>query len=454
MKVHESVDEGLGHSSYLVDLGDGTAALVDPPRFTTKHRDLASALGLRVKWTIDTHSHADYVSGSSSLSSPDTTFIAPKASRLLAEHHGVSDGERVQLSAHVEMIVFATPGHTPDHCAYLFDFEGKPLALFTGGSLMVGTVGRTDLCGAELAEELAHQMFNSLRRFDGLDGDLAVYPTHGAGSFCSAPSSSQRTSTIGQERISNELFAIQDEALFVEKLLEGFGTFPEYFGRLPDLNRRGPNRFERPPTLAALDVDDVVVHRATGGVIVDARPIKAFSAGHVPGSISIALRSVFGSWLGWIVHPDARVVFVVDEDQNTEDLVSQCFDIGHEQLVGVLTGGVAAWSQYGHPLDRLPLATPGALVGALIDVRQANEFAGGHVPCAVNRELGTFGANTTAILDIPSIEESITLMCGHGERAMTAASLLAAQGHKHVMVLSGGPDDWSSHTGRALETTS
>ena len=154
------------------------------------------------------------------------------------------------------LTAIATPGHTPDHHVYLLEHDGTPAALFTGGSLMVGAVGRTDLCGPELAEPLAHDMFHSLRRLDGLPDDLAVYPTHGAGSFCSAPGGAERTTTLGRERATNPLFRVDDEDTFVEQLLAGFGSFPTYFPRLPELNRRGPRRYAQLPQLDRLDVDD------------------------------------------------------------------------------------------------------------------------------------------------------------------------------------------------------
>src|SRR5262245_12800635 len=161
--IRTFTDEGLGHSSYLIDLGDGSAAILDPPRFPTEQLVAAAASRLTPRWTIDTHSHADYVTGSPALAARDeVTFAAPGASRLATPHFGVYDGDRVLLAQGVTLHVMATPGHTPDHHAYVLERDGVPVALFSGGSLMVGTVGRTDLCGADLTEPLAHDMFLSL----------------------------------------------------------------------------------------------------------------------------------------------------------------------------------------------------------------------------------------------------------------------------------------------------
>lgn len=440
MRIHEFVDEGLGHSSYVIDLGDQTAAVIDPPRFPTAH----AHLGAHLAWTVDTHSHADYVTGSPGLvARRDAVFVAPAASKLETPHRAVVDGDVVELAPDVTLTALATPGHTPDHHAYVLHERGRPVALFTGGSLMVGTVGRTDLCGPELARPLAREMFRGLRRFDQLPDDLVVYPTHGAGSFCSAPGASQRTSTLGHERATNALFGIVDEVEFVEQLVAGFGSFPTYFARLPEVNRLGPVTFDVPPTLDALSPDDVDRHLATGGVVVDARPAAAFAAGHVPGSLSNTLRPVFASWLGWLVEPDRRLVFVIDGDQDRTDLVRQCLDVGLEHLVGELDGGVDAWANSNRPVATIPFVGVADITGAVIDVRQVNEYDAGHVPDARNVELG--GIATAELTDGP-----LTVMCGHGERAMTGASLLVRRGSRDVVVFDGGPETWSAGTGRPL----
>ena len=302
----------------------------------------------------------------------------------------------------------------------------------------------TNKITAVLAVPLAHEMFAALRRFDQLPDELAVYPTHGAGSFCSAPGASQRTSTLGHERATNPLFSIADEAEFIERLVAGFGTFPSYFARLPELNRRGPTRYDLIPQLTRRRPEDVERHVAEGGVIVDARPVAAFSAGHIPGSVSNALRPVFASWLGWLIEPNRAIVFVLDPDQDRTDLVRQCLDVGHERLIGELAGGIDVWTDSGRPTRTIPLVEPEAMTGPVIDVRQANEYASGHLPGAVNVELG-------AVCEAGLPVGPLTVMCGHGERAMTAASILTACGRDDIAVLDGGPDTWSAATGNPLD---
>lgn len=446
VRIVDFVDEGLGHSSYLIDLGDGSAAVIDPPRFPTAHETLAKRDGLRLAWTADTHSHADYVTGSPGLTARlGATFVAPAASQLDSPHEAVNDGQRVDLGKGCWLIPVGTPGHTPDHHSYLLECDGELIGLFSGGSLMVGAVGRTDLAGPDLAEPLAHQMFHSLHRFEELPDDLAVYPTHGAGSFCSAPGSTERTTTMGRERATNPLLSIDSEDEFVDRLLGGFGTFPSYFLRLPELNRRGPTVFAAVPTLDRLSVDTVDEHVADGALVVDARPIAEFGAGHIPGSLANTLRPVFASWIGWLIDAGRPLIFVLSDDQDRADVVRQCLDVGHENVLGELDGGIGAWTAAGRPVSTIGVVDALAMAPTVVDVRQRNEFVTGHVPAADNVELGAVG-------DMSSPTGPVTVMCGHGERAMTAASILTTgNGHIEVSVFDGGPETWSETTVRGLE---
>jgi glyoxylase-like metal-dependent hydrolase (beta-lactamase superfamily II)/rhodanese-related sulfurtransferase len=439
------VDEGLGHSSYVVGLGDGTAMVIDPARFPAPQRDIAAARGWAIRWTADTHSHADYVSGSPELATDGATFLASAGAGLEVPHRPVVAGEDLEVATGVVLRPIATPGHTPDHLAYLVVEDGEPVALFSGGAMMVGALGRTDLLGDEHREDLARRLYRSLRAdVMCLPDDLPVYPTHGAGSFCSAPAGPARTTTIGNERATNPLLSIDDEDQFVTTLLAGFGSFPRYFRELPELNRRGPRVFPGVPDLAQLDVASVQRHMAEGVVVVDARAIAPFADAHVPGSISIEHRPVFGSWLGWLVALDRPVVFVLDEDTDRRDLVRQTLTVGHEAIVGELHGGIAAWQAAGPATSSIPLVGPGEVGTVVVDVRQQSEWEAGHLPGAMHVELGS--------LTDPIAAGPVTVMCGHGERAMSGASILERLGHREISVLAGGPADWARQSGHELIT--
>ncbi len=445
VEIRSFVNEGLGHSSYMVDLGDGTALVVDPARIPTAQLQHAAERGLQIAYTADTHTHADYISGSPDFAARGATFMAPEAAALEREYLGLGDGDVVEVGRY-RLAAIATPGHTPDHLSYLLSDEAGPVALFSGGSLMVGTVGRTDLLGDERREELAHDMYRALHdRILTLPDDLPVYPTHGAGSFCSAPGGGDRTTTIGRERATDPLLSMGEDD-FVDRLLAGLGSFPDYFRRLPSINQHGLPAYDDVPQLDSLtlgEVDRLVAGRA---VIVDARPISAFSAAHIPGSLSIQLRPVFASWLGWLIDIDQTVVFVLD-DQDESDLVRQALTVGHDTLAGRLGGGIDAWVDACRPVSSIPLVTADEVEGTLLDIRQDNEWAAGHVPGAFHVELAN--VNDLSPAEVP--DGPLTVMCGHGERAMTAASILRAAG-REVSVLAGGPADWAATTGTPLAT--
>lgn len=428
------LDEGLGNTSYLVDLGDGSAMVVDPARHAGPYLAEADKRGLRIAVAAETHLHADFVSGSRELAALGARVVAARAGGLEHPHHGLVGGESIDLGG-LQLEALASPGHTPEHLAYLLRDGNRPVALFSGGSLLVGAVARTDLISPERTQELARSMWRSIHeQFLTLPDELVVYPTHGAGSFCSVAPGGERATTIGRERSSNPLLGAADEDSFVARLLSGFGTFPPYFLELREVNRQGPRLYGHLPALAVLDVPTVQRLVGEGGVIVDVRPVELFAAGHVPGSLSIPLRLQFASWLGWLVGRDRTIVFVVDGAQDRSELVRQCLAIGYERLAGELAAGMDAWTACDLPVATVPLVMAEETVGTIVDVRQRNEFASGHVAGAVNVELGDTAARAS---ELPP--GRLIVMCGHGERAMSAASILAARGRTDVTVLVGGP---------------
>jgi hydroxyacylglutathione hydrolase len=450
--IHPVVDEGLGNSAYVVELGDGRALVVDAARDPAPYLELARWRRLQVAYAVETHLHADFLTGSRELAAADgAQILAPRASRLGFAHRGLEDGEEADLGG-LTLRALATPGHAPEHVSYLLLDGGRPLALFSGGALLVGTVARTDLASPELTEPLARAAYQSLhQRLLPLPDELAVYPTHGAGSYCAAPAGDGRTTTIGAERRHNRLLAAPDEDAFVAELLGSFGSYPPYFLRLRDRNRVGPELLGAEwRVLPPLPTGQVRRHLADGGVLVDARPVAAFAAGHLPGALSIALRPAFASWLGWLLDDTQPLVFVLDDDQDRGELVRQCRTIGYDHLVGELAGGMAAWQAANLPRARLPMVEAEQLgdePGVVLDVRQASEVADGHLPGAVAVELGALAGDRLAA---ELAEGPVTVMCAHGERAMTAASLLERAGHKQLRVVHGGPQEWRRATGQAL----
>ena len=442
------VDEGLGNSTYLVDLGDGRALAVDASRDLRALRAAADRRGLRVAYAADTHLHADFLTGATQLAADDgATVLASAAGNRDFPHIGLADEDEVDLGGPA-LRALATPGHTHEHLAFELRDGSRVLGVFTGGSLLVGSAARTDLVSPERTDELARAQYRSLRRLAELGDDVAVWPTHGAGSFCSAPPGAERISTIGYERATNTLLQAESEDAFVRQLLDSLGSFPPYFLRLGGINRRGPVPVEG-EALPLLQPGDLTRLRAGGAEVVDVRPVVDFAAAHIPGSVSIPLRPVFATWLGWLLPDERPLVIVRNPDQDPAEVLWQARKIGYDRVVGQVADGVTSWTAAGQPTSSIPLVAVGELGGArVLDIRQDSEFASGHVPGAHHVELGALAAGG---VDLPV--EATVVMCGHGERAMGAASLLERAGHTQVAVLDGGPDRWADATGQSLEVT-
>ncbi|MGL3808142.1 MBL fold metallo-hydrolase [Paeniglutamicibacter sp. R2-26] len=447
------VDEGLGNSTYLLDLGDGRALVMDPERDLRQVRAEAARRGLSIAYAVETHLHADFISGVAELAGIEgATVLAPEVGPRGFAHTGLTDGQSVDMGRFT-LEALHTPGHSPEHLSYLL-LEGGDLAgIFTGGSLMVGTAGRTDLVSPEMTVPLARAQYRSLQRLMEFPDATPVWPTHGAGSFCSAGGSGDRVTTIGTERATNPLLQVDGEDAFVDALLGSLGTFPDYFLRLGEINKRGPAVLHGERRLTPLSAAAVKTLIDDGAQIVDVRQPAAYAAGHVPGSLSIPFRPVFATWLGWLATPERPVVIVRSPDQDPTDIAAAAAKVGFDTLAGELDGYYPAWTRTHTGTDQLALLEPAGMIdrlqagAAVLDIRQAGEYAAGHVPGAVNIELGYLADNLSAIPEGPVI-----VMCGHGERAVGGASVLAASGRTGIAVFNGGPADWAAAAGSDLET--
>jgi glyoxylase-like metal-dependent hydrolase (beta-lactamase superfamily II)/rhodanese-related sulfurtransferase len=442
------VDEGLGYSAYLFDLGDGRALAVDPSLDLRAAARAAAKRGLRIAYAGETHLHADFLSGARQFAREHgARILAPAAGDRAFEHVRLDDGDEVDLGG-LTLRALATPGHTPEHLSYLLLDGSREVGVFTGGSLIVGAAARTDLVGAERTEELARAQYASLHRLAALPDATAVWPTHGAGSYCSAPPGAGRISTIGAEKSANALLRAPDEGTFVRLLVDSLGSYPDYFARLGELNRRGP-QVEAPPALAPLDAAEVRRLLAGGAYLVDVRPADDYAAGHIPGSVANPLRPQYATWLGWLLSPDVPIVVVRNPGQDPDDILWPALAVGYSGIVGELAGGMAAWTASGGQLASARVVGPSEVDTPVVaDVRQHSEHAAGHLPGAYLIELGELSRRAASLP-----QGAITVMCAHGERAATAASLLEREGHRDLAILVGAsPQDWAEATGRALDT--
>jgi glyoxylase-like metal-dependent hydrolase (beta-lactamase superfamily II)/rhodanese-related sulfurtransferase len=436
MVVTAIVDEGLGNSSYLVDLGDGGALVVDPERDPRPYLGELERRRLRARFVVETHLHADFVSGARELVASGAELLAPSGSALTHPHRPLNDGDEIAIGG-LSLQVIATPGHTPEHLSYLLADGQEQIGLFSGGTLMSGGVARTDLLSSEQTEPLARAAYKSIReRLLTLPDDLVVYPTHGAGSFCSVGGEgSERTTTIGAEKRTNPLLVGDpDEQTFVDRLVAGYGSFPPYFLELREVNRQGPTVRGTPlPDLPQLSVSQLDTAISNGAELVDVRDVRTFAQGHIPRSLSNPWRSQFATWLAWLVARETPIVFVADSSVDRQDLTWAALTVGFERIVGELGGGVAAWAAAGRQVSTIPVVdSPDHHEQAILDVRQESEHNAGHVPGAIHIELGQLAE----VADQVPMGE-VLVHCGHGERAMTAASILTRAGHDNVTVFAG-----------------
>lgn len=419
VRVAAIEDRGLGNSSYVVDLGDGSALVVDPERDPRPYLQTAQQLGVQVRHVAETHLHADFVSGARELAAEGASHIAPRQSFLAFPHRAVGEGDLLEVGD-LLLRVLETPGHTPEHVAYLLQDGQTPLTLFSGGTLMVGGVARPDLISPNLTVELSHLAYESVHRLlTTLPEEVELRPTHGGGSFCSSAGASRSAaSTVGSERRTHPAMMASDADRFVKDLLAGLGTYPPYFHRLREINRRGPKTFGTGlPRLSPVLPDDLADQ-----TLIDVRPIASFASGHIPGAVSIELRDQFGTWLGWLFEPGTPLVFVLAPDQDERNLVSQALNTGYENLTGKIA--LDDWVLAGNELAAIDLVSASQIERGtpLVDVRQLSEWKMGHVAGATHLELGEIAANPGRV------EQTVVLQCGHGQRAMTAASILARSG--------------------------
>ncbi|MBI3954322.1 MAG: MBL fold metallo-hydrolase [Chloroflexi bacterium] len=465
MNVVPFVHEGLGNSSYLVGLSDVDALLVDPDRSVGRYLSAAEGRGWRVVAIFETHLHADFVSGARELAARTGAVIGASAQAGLAfEHRRLVEGDRIPLGdpstgagRGLALGVLATPGHTPEHISFtVAEAGGKgPAALFSGGALIVGGAARTDLLGPDLAEPLARQLFHTIReKLLALPDAVDVYPTHGAGSFCVAPASTERTTTIGRERQGNPLAQARTEDEFLARARSGLPSYPTYYREMRPLNQRGPRVLGGIPTLAPLAPAAVRDWMAKGGSVLDVRPAPAFADSHITGAYGIALSMPLNTWAGWLVPFGTPLVLVVEGPAEREEAVRQLIRIGYDDLRGYLEGGLAAWAQAGLPLEgiksigvaELREHLAAGLGPVVLDVRDDAEWEAGHIPGAVHIESGALPAGE---LPLPQ-DRTIAVHCQHGPRATAGISVLARRGYRDLALVEGSFPAWEA-AGYAVE---
>jgi glyoxylase-like metal-dependent hydrolase (beta-lactamase superfamily II)/rhodanese-related sulfurtransferase len=448
------VTAGLGDNSYLLVSGR-EALVVDPQRDAWRLHRAADQRSATIRAVLETHVHNDYVSGAHELhAATGAQIVAPAKGRYQFRHRPVDDGDELTIGD-LRLVAMATPGHTYEHIAYLvYDGDAaEPAAVFTGGSLLVGSAGRPDLLGPEHTDELSRAQYESLRRLAALPATAQVLPTHGAGSFCvAAMPTTQRTSTIATECRENPLLTAGDFDEFNDELRGELMAYPRYYRYMAPINRRGAPVLRQLPTLPAITAADLA-GRPRGEVwVVDGRDRAAFAAAHIPGSVNIELNSAFGSYVGWMLPFDAPVLLVLPDSDGAAgaearaEAVTQLVRIGWRRMVGYLDGGIDAWASGGHEIRSYPTATVGDLCDAMrngeplhvLDVRQELEWAWGTVPGSQR----VFVADLPRHLDGLPRDRPTWVICSNGHRAAIAASLLNRAGVPVRLIGEGGVGEW------------
>jgi hydroxyacylglutathione hydrolase len=454
MFLRQFAIDGLGHlSTVIADDAAGLAAVVDPRRDVDIYLDLARERDLRISHVVETHLHNDYVSGGRELAAlTGATHVIGAGAELAYEHRPVRSGETFDIGR-LRFTVLETPGHTPEHVAYAVADRSRAdesLLLFTGGSLLVGAVGRTDLLGQENALPFARAMFRSINEVVLSHEDfVGVYPTHGAGSLCSTGISSTPSSTVGYERRHNPMVGAADVDAFARVLLAGQPTVPRYFARMRPTNQAGPKLLGgRIPDAQPLDVAETRAALADGALAIDLRPPPAHAASHIPGSLSMPAGSSFGTWLGWVVDQDRPIVLVLERPEDWDDAIRQALRIGHERVIGHIRGGFSSWSESNAPIESGGRLTVDQLASRLerggpdaplvIDVRQLSEYEQAHVPGALHFAAGSLPDR----LDELPRDRPIATVCASGYRSSVAASLLLAAGFQDVSSVADGVPAW------------
>ena len=442
----------LAHASYAVISG-GLAAIIDPQRDVEIYLEAARQGGYQIGHIIETHLHADFVSGHHELAERTGAkiYLGP-GSGATFPHVTAREGEQIEFGQ-CRLRFLETPGHTLESvCVVLDDVShpGAPRAVFTGDTLFVGDVGRPDLSPTHTPQELAAILYDSLhQKLLKLPDQTEIYPAHGAGSLCGRQMSNESSSTIGQQKRTNYALLARSREEFVQLLTDNMPDRPEYFAREVDLNRQGAAAISELPSLTPLSGSEVLRLQAEGAVVVDTRPAMEFAVAHVPGSVHIALTGQYASWAARVLGLDTRLIIVSEDEEHVRESQLRLARVGIENVAGYLGGGVAGWIRSGMTLEYIPQITVADLEElrrqtadglTILDVREPGEVASGAIPGSINIPLGHLAERGR---ELPR-KQLVVVHCKGGYRSSIATSLLRRAGLQDIANLTGGYDAWKA----------
>jgi hydroxyacylglutathione hydrolase len=438
----------LAHASYML-ASEGEAVVIDPQRDVELYLKAATERGVTIRHIFETHLHADFVSGHKELAARTGAKIYMGAQAgATFPHVAVSDGYILTFGK-ASIHVLETPGHTAESiCLVVTDSEksDQPWAILTGDTLFIGDVGRPDLSPQHTPAQLAGLLYDSLHgKLLQLADNVLVYPAHGAGSLCGKNMRAERSSTIGTERLTNYALQVKTKEEFIAQLTSNLPARPEYFSKDAEINRTGAAALSELPPLRAISAAELKTMLAEGEIALDVRPGEEFAAGHVPGSINIALSGQFATWAATVLGLSAHPVLIASTPEQIEEARVRLARVGMESLSGRLAGGVDAWKQAGFALEIISQVSVGELNSRLhsnhiqvLDVRRAPEWESAHIECASWWPLDNFKVSPPEMdRDTP-----LAVHCKGGYRSMIACSLLQRAGFHNVINVIGGFDAW------------
>lgn len=443
----------LAHASYLIG-SDGEAVVVDPQRDVDQYLQEAEAQGLKIKYVIETHLHADFVSGHRELAArTNAEIVFGKKAGAMFPHRSMRDGEEIQIGR-VNLQIMETPGHTPESISILVTDTGasdQPRKVLTGDTLFIGDVGRPDLAGTKgfTPQIMAGMLYDSLhKKLLTLDDTVEVFPAHGAGSMCGRNLSKETSSTIGEQRKFNYALRPMSKDEFIRLMTTDLPEAPAYFSRDAEINRAGAAPLDALPRPAALTPQEVNKLAAQGNVILDVRSAADFGPGHVPGSINIGLSGQFAMWTGCLISLTALIIIVAESEEQTDEALTRLARIGIETVKGFLSGGMYAWYEAGLEVATIPQITVAELHELvaretelqILDVRRSPEYQSGHVPRAIPAALSNLREQIPNLGLDPS--RMTAVICAGGYRSSAATSILQQKGFTNLLNVNGGTSAW------------
>jgi hydroxyacylglutathione hydrolase len=429
----------LAHASYFI-ASDGEAAVVDPQRDVQQYVDEAERLGARIRYVIETHLHADFVSGHRELAErTGAEIVFGAAANAELPHRAVRDGDTLHIGR-AALRAIETPGHTPESMCWLVTAEGEPPRLLTGDTLFIGDVGRPDLAGSRgyTPEQMASMLYDSLHeKVLTLGDDVEVWPAHGAGSACGRNISRDRSSTIGAQRRMNYALRPMPREAFVEMMTTDLAPAPRYFPMDAEINRRGARPLSE-IFAAPLTIDDARERIERGAVVLDVRDTAAFGAAHIPGAINIGLGGQYASWAGTLLDADREILIVAGSRERVGEAVMRLARVGLENVAGCID--LADWNGPLASLPQLDVSELRARLGELsvIDVRRSGEYKSGHVPDAVNVPLDELPQRLAQV----DRTRPVAVICASGYRSSAAASILERHAFAQLYNVIGGTNAW------------